>query len=115
MAREVDDTRGGSQAELLQRYGIDLATLRLMYEDWSDRKVPKSVVEARYLRTRRHHGKLFNSLVRRYLGVETERPSASRQRILTLEAENRHLRKLLELHQIEVPATELWGVEDARP
>lgn len=87
----------------LSDYGIDLATLGRMYDDWKD-GAPKSELERRYLGKSESHGKLFSGLVRRHLGVETERshPLVKENRRLTvrikeLENENRRLRNQLQL------------------
>jgi hypothetical protein len=85
-----------SPADLMEKYGISLNTLQAMYRDWKEGKVPKSVVEARYLRTRRFHGKLFSRLVLAYLGIQTEHPHPLRNRIEELEREVAYLRQVLE-------------------
>lgn len=77
----------------LEDYGIDLPTLRRMHEEWQ-RGVPKSYLEEKYLKRTASHGKLFSSLVRRYLGIETERSHP-------LAEENERLRKLLKKHGID--------------
>ena len=81
-----------SNAELKRLYGIDLQTLERMYLDWRDNGVPKSVVEARYLRTRRFHGKLFSRLVRKYLDVETQKQHPLTARLALMEHELKRLR-----------------------
>lgn len=91
---------GESNELLLRRYGVDRATVEQMYREWSEEKVPKSVVEARYLRTRRHHGKLFNRLVRNVLGKETQLAHPMVARVQALEEENARLRAMLEEHGI---------------
>jgi hypothetical protein len=92
---------GHPDRELYERYGIDLETLQRMYLEWAQDKVPKSVVEARYLRTRKHHGKLFNKLVRTYLGIETQQPHPLNVKIHEIERENQRLRDLLRHHGID--------------
>ena len=77
----------------LSKYGIDETTLRQMYEEWHS-GTPKSTLEARYLGKSSSHGKVFTGLVRRYLGIETERRSS-------LASENKRLRALLEAHGID--------------
>lgn len=84
------------EQDLRRRYGIDLATLRAMYRDWKEDGVPKSVVEARYLRTRRQHGKLFSRLVREYLDVETQSAHPLRRRVEELTEEVVALRAEIE-------------------
>lgn len=85
-------------------YGIDLPTLRRMYDEWRDGVSSKSELERRYLDKGESHGKLFSSLVRRHLGIETERshPLVKENRRLTLqikklEDENEQLRNQLRL------------------
>ena len=72
-----------------------------MYAEWKE-GAPKSDLERRYLSKSGSHGKLFSSLVRRYLGIETERshPLVKENRVLTqrikeLEQENQSLRNQL--------------------
>ena len=77
----------------LSEYGIDEDTLRRMYEEWQS-GVAKSTLEARYLGKTSSHGKVFTSLVRRYLGIETEKRSS-------LAGENARLRALLAAHGID--------------
>jgi hypothetical protein len=55
----------------LEVYGIDSATLERMYEEWKT-GTSKSALERRYLGRDGSHGKLFTSLVRRFLNPETE-------------------------------------------
>lgn len=99
-----------SDDELLQRYGIDAITLAEMYTSWARDGVPKSVVEARYLHTRRFHGKLFSRLVRTYLGIETERTHPLASRLRALEQEVEELRAILATEGIAVPPREeqIW-------
>jgi hypothetical protein len=77
----------------LEDYGIDLRTLREMHERWQQ-GATKSALEIEYLGKVESHGKLFSSLVRRYLGIETEKRSAS-----ALEIDR--LRRLLHKHGID--------------
>lgn len=58
----------------LNDYGIDIATLRQMYDLWCD-GAKKSDLERRFLNKPESHGKLFTGLVREHLGIETERKS----------------------------------------
>jgi hypothetical protein len=71
----------------LEDYGIDIETLRRMYNEYES-GVPKSQLERRYLGKPESHGKVFSALVRKYLGVETEKRS-------TLAVENARLKRLL--------------------
>lgn len=84
----------------LAEYGIDLDTLREMYEAWLQ-GAKKSDLERRYLNKPESHGKLFTTLVREHLGIETERPSHLAQRNRELEAENQRLRALLKAHGVD--------------
>lgn len=77
----------------LDDYGIDKATLREMYERWKD-GASKSSLEIKYLGKVESHGKLFSSLVRTHLGIETERRSKT-------VIENERLRRLLRKHRID--------------
>ena len=77
----------------LDDYGIDKATLREMYERWKD-GASKSSLEIKYLGKVESHGKLFTSLVRTHLGIETERRSKTA-------LENERLRRLLRKHGID--------------
>ena len=77
----------------LEEYGIDKATLREMYERWKD-GASKSSLEITYLGKVESHGKLFTSLVRTHLGIETERRSKT-------VIENERLRRLLHKHGID--------------
>ena len=77
----------------LSDYGIDRATLQRMYDEWTS-GVPKSTLEARYLGKTSAHGKVFSALVRKHLGIETERRSS-------LAEENERLRALLRAHGID--------------
>jgi hypothetical protein len=78
----------------LEDYGIDLDTLRVMLDEWRA-GANKSALERRYLNRPESLGKLFTSLVRQHLGVETERRSSQTERIATLESEVARLRGLL--------------------
>ena len=111
------------EQDLRRRYGIDMATLEAMYRDWRDNKIPKSVVEARYLRTRRNHGKLFYRLVRDYLKIETQEAHPLKRRIddLTeecadLRRENEALRSMLKTHGLDpgqqVEQLLAWGPDE---
>jgi hypothetical protein len=77
----------------LAEYAVDLETLRRMYEEWGS-GVPKSTLEARYLGRTSSQGRVFSTLVRKHLGIETERRSS-------LAEENARLRALLREHGID--------------
>ena len=77
----------------LEDYGIDLRTLREMHERWQQ-GATKSALEIEYLGKVESHGKLFSSLVRTHLGIETERRSKT-------VIENERLRRLLRKHGID--------------
>lgn len=72
----------------LEDYGITEGTLRTMYEEWKA-GAAKSDLERRFLGKGESHGKLFSSLVRRYLHIETEgtHPLVRENQRLTLEIE----------------------------
>lgn len=72
----------------LEEYGIDKETLQRMYSDWRA-GASKSELERKYLGKGESHGKVFSSLVRRYLGIETERthPLVKENERLTVEIE----------------------------
>lgn len=84
----------------LEDYGIDLDTLRQMYQQWCD-GAKKSDLERRYLNKPESHGKLFTSLVRQHLGENTERKSAIAVERDGLVAEVARLRALLTAHGID--------------
>lgn len=84
----------------LSDYGIDLPTLRRMYDEWCA-GAKKSELERRYLHKPESHGKLFSTLVRRHLGIETERHSSATGEVARLRAENERLRTLLRTHGID--------------
>lgn len=84
----------------LADYGIDLDTLRQMYDEWQ-RGTPKSRLETTYLHKSEPHGKLFSSLVRRYLGHDTERRRPLAEEVGKLREENQRLRQLLVRHGID--------------
>lgn len=84
----------------LKDFGIDLATLREMLDEWRG-GAKKSELERRYLNRPESHGKLFTTLVRRHLGIETERRSPQSARIAQLESKVIRLRALLEAHGID--------------
>ena len=83
----------------LADYGIDLATLRTMYDAWCA-GAKKSDLERRYLDKPESHGKLFTRLVRDYLFIETERHSSLTSERDELAAEVRRLTALLRSHGI---------------
>lgn len=88
-------------------YGIDLATLRRMYAEW-EAGAKKSALERQYLNKPESHGKLFTSLVREHLKIDTEKRSTLTQRLRDAERENARLRALLRAHGIDPgrPSTE---------
>lgn len=77
----------------LEDYGLTLGALRDMYDEWVQ-GASKSELERRYLGKPESHGKLFTSLVRRFLGFDTEQRSP-------LVVENARLRALLRQHGID--------------
>ena len=84
----------------LADYGITLDTLRSMYEQWCA-GAKKSELERRYLKQPQSHGKLFSTLVREHLGIETERRSNLTEERDELRREVRRLHSLLERHGID--------------
>ncbi len=84
----------------LEAYGIDLDTLRHMYEQWCE-GVNKSELERTYLKRPQSHGKLFTSLVRTHLGHETERTSKLALERDAPRNEVERLRALLRQHKID--------------
>ena len=84
----------------LSDYGINSETLRQMYDAWCA-GAKKSQLERDYLSAPQAHGKLFSTLVREHLGIETERQSGQSQRIGELEGEVARLRRLLIQHGID--------------
>jgi len=76
----------------LEDYGIDLETLKQMYAEFQA-GANKSDLERRYLDRPQSHGKVFSTLVRRYLHVETEKRSS-------LSKENARLKAMLREHGI---------------
>lgn len=84
----------------LAEHGIDLVTLRRMYERWQE-GATKSELERTYLHAPQSHGKLFTALVREHLGIETERRSKQSDRVEELEREVQRLRALVAQHGID--------------
>jgi hypothetical protein len=84
----------------LAEYGITLDQLRSMYDQWCA-GAKKSELERRYLDRPQSHGKLFSSLVREHLGIETERRSNLTSERDELRREVRRLRALLERNGID--------------
>ena len=84
----------------LEEYGIDRATLQRMYDEWVG-GVPKSALEEKYLGKTSSHGKVFSTLVRNELGIETEQPSSMGAENARLRAENSRLRSLLDAAGID--------------
>lgn len=76
----------------LEDYGLDKVSLQKMYEEWQA-GASKSDLERRYLGKVESHGKLFSSLVRRYLGVDTEKTHPMVAENASLKAEVARLRK----------------------
>lgn len=66
---------------------------RDMYQDWLAGKT-KSDIELRYLGTSRAHGKRFSLMVKKHLGIDTEKEHP-------LTVENERLRTLLRAHGID--------------
>ena len=84
----------------LSELGIDLETVRRMYDDWCT-GAKKSDLERRYLNKPESHGKLFSALVRDHLGIETERRSTLTEERDALRREVSRLRTLLRQHGID--------------
>lgn len=84
----------------LDTYGIDISTLREMYDLWCE-GAKKSELERRYLGRPQSHGKLFTALVREHLGVETERRSQLKAERDGLSAEVARLKALLRENGID--------------
>lgn len=84
----------------LGAYGIDTATLRRMYDLWCD-GAKKSDLERRFLGKPESHGKLFTTLVREHLGIETERRSGLAAERDALSREVARLKGLLREHGID--------------
>jgi hypothetical protein len=84
----------------LESYGIDISTLREMYELWCE-GANKSELERRYLGRPQSHGKLFTTLVREHLGVETEQKSHLKAERDALSAEVVRLKGLLRENGID--------------
>jgi len=79
----------------LDDLGIDLDTVRRMYEEWRA-GAKKSHFERLYLNKPESHGKLLSALVRQYLGIETEARSSLAEENARLRAENARLRAQLQ-------------------
>jgi hypothetical protein len=77
----------------LEAYGMDLEMLHAMHREW-EQGASKSDLERKYLGKPESHGKLFSGLVRRHLGIETEKESE-------LSRENTELRTILRAHGID--------------
>jgi len=76
------------------------ATLQRMYELWCA-GATKSDLERRFLNKPESHGKLFSSLVREHLGIETEKRSALTTERDELRREVTRLSALLRDHGID--------------
>jgi hypothetical protein len=75
----------------LAALGIDRKTVERMYAEWQA-GASKSELERRHLSKGESHGKLFTSLVKQGLGLDTEQASPTRQEIQRLREENKQLR-----------------------
>ena len=84
----------------LSDYGITLEVLQEMYDLWCQ-GAKKSDLERRYLDKPESHGKLFSSLVREHLGIETERKSHLTAERDELVREVARLTSLLRHHGID--------------
>lgn len=84
----------------LSDYGIDVATLRQMYDLWRQGH-NKSELERRFLNKPGTHGKLFTSLIREHLGIETEQKSPLASERDALLREVARLKALLREHGID--------------
>ena len=80
--------------------GITLEVLQAMYDLWCQ-GAKKSDLERRYLDKPESHGKLFSSLVREHLGIETERKSHLTAERDELVREVARLKALLRQHGID--------------
>jgi hypothetical protein len=87
----------------LDDYGIDLDTLRRMYAEWRA-GATKSHLERTYLNKPESHGKVFTSLVRTHLGIETERRSSLHDERDQLRSEVERLTRLLIAHGVDPTA-----------
>ena len=77
----------------LSDQGVTTEKLEDMYQRWKNGEA-KSTLEIEYLGRTGSHGKLFTSLIRTHLGIETERKSKT---VL----ENERLRTLLHSYGID--------------
>lgn len=84
----------------LADYGITKQVLQQMYDEWCS-GATKSDLERRYLQKPESHGKLFTSLIREHLGIETEHKSTLATERDELAREVLRLRAILDLHRIE--------------
>ena len=84
----------------LSEYGITREVLQEMYDLWRQ-GAKKSDLERRYLDKPESHGKLFSSLIREHLGIETERKSHLTAERDELVREVARLQALLRLHGID--------------
>lgn len=98
----------------LADYGIDIATLRAMYDEWRA-GAKKSHLERKYLDKPESHGKLFSSLVREHLGIETEQRSHLTDERDQLAAEVQRLTQLLRAHGIDAGSSPLVSSADSAP
>lgn len=84
----------------LSDYGISVDVLERMYQEWQS-GAKKSDLERRYLNKPESHGKLFTSLVRQHLGIETEKKSTLTEERNELAREVDRLKALLRHHNID--------------
>lgn len=84
----------------LGEYGITKEVLQEMYEKWCA-GAKKSELERTYLHKPESHGKLFTTLVREHLGIETERRSSLTAERDELRREVGRLTALLREHGID--------------
>ena len=84
----------------LSDHGITREVLQEMYDLWCQ-GAKKSDLERRYLDKPESHGKLFSSLVREHLGIETERKSHLTAERDELVREVARLKALLRQHNID--------------
>lgn len=102
----------------LDDYGISQAELETMYAEFLN-GVSKSELERKYLGKPESHGKLFSSLVLRYLGIETEKRSPQSREVERLQrlvrslgADPRRADPPLRMRSGADGATEFYGYGD---
>jgi len=89
----------------LNDLGIDIETLRELYDLWCN-GATKSSLERDYLRAPQSHGKLFSRLIREHLDIETEKRSSQSDRIAELEREVERLRTILQTHGLNASSSQ---------